>query len=164
MSDIANFGYNLGSINVELYLSVENLNNVRKEDLLLQLQTQNGRLKDISKLISAMTERKAAGKANFNGEPEYMDLIDRIREDNKDPQTGQSILPSHQYDWNDERTIDIALQGLNDQVKIIGQEVNQITMYIQQQYQDMHSIAEIARKSCEDIIAGIQSIQRRTGN
>ena len=110
-----------------------------------------------------MTERKAHGKANFNGEPEYMDLIDRIREDNKDPQTGQSILPSHQYEWNDDRTIDIALQGLNDHVKIIGQEVNQITMYIQQQYQDMHSIAEIARKSCEDIIAGIQSIQRRTG-
>ena len=161
---VANHGYNLGAIYLDLYQKAEAHNKVSKDNLMQQLTEQNTNLKDISRLISAMTERKSSGKANFNDEPEYVELIDRIRENNKDPRTGQSILPAHQYNWNDERTIDIALQGLNDHVKIIGQEVNHITMLIQQQYQDMNSTAETARKSTELTIAEIQAIQRRTGN
>lgn len=159
-----NFGYNLGYAYLDLYQKMENQNRVSRDDLLVQLQTQNSNLKDISRLISAMTERKTSGKADFHDEPEYIELIDRIRESNRDAHTGQSIIPNHQYIWNDERTIEIALQGLNDHVKIIGQEVNHVTMLIQQQYQDMHSVAETARKSCDIVIEEIRSIQRRTGH
>jgi hypothetical protein len=164
MSDVTHFGYNLGAMYLDLYQRMEDQSSITKENLLYSLQSHNSNLKDVSRLISAMTERKAKGSANFNSEPEFIELIDRIRENNKDPKTNQSILPPHQYHWNDERTIEIALQGLNDQVKIISQEVNHVTMLIQQQYQDMHSVAETSRKSCELVIEEIKSIQRRTGH
>lgn len=157
-------GYNIGAIYLDMYQRLEDHNAVEKDNLLKQLQSHNSNLKDISRLIAAFTERKSKGDANFQNEPEYIELIDRIRESNKDPHTGQSILPPHQYRWNDEKTIEIALQGLNDHVKILSQEVNHVTMLIQQNYQDMHSFSETTRKSVELMIEEIRSVLRRTGN
>ena len=164
MSSSSGFGYNVGALYLDMYQKLEDHNAIEKDRLLQELQSHNSNLKDISRLIQAFTERKSKGDANFNNEPEYIALIDRIRENNKDPHTGQSILPPHQYRWNDERTIEIVLQGLSDHVKIISQEVNHSTMLIQQNYQDMQSFSETTRKSIELIIEEIRSVLRRTGN
>jgi hypothetical protein len=59
--------------------------------------------------------------------------------------------------------MEILVQGLNDHVKIIGQQANKITMLIQQEYHDMNSITDSARKFIEMINESIRSIQNRTG-
>ncbi|MBM3207512.1 MAG: hypothetical protein FJZ57_02755 [Chlamydiae bacterium] len=156
-------GYNIGLMYTDLYLQAEAASNKKKDALLLELQSHNDNLKDVAKLVSALTEKKASGKADFSHSPEFKDLIDRIWEKNKDPETNQSVIPSHQYCWKDENSIDIALQGLNDRVKILGQEANNVTMYIQQEYHDMNAITDSAKKFLEMINETIRTIQSRTG-
>jgi hypothetical protein len=159
----AECGYNIGQIYADLYLQAESVSNKKKNDLLEELQNHNNNLKDVAKLISALTEKKESGKADFSHSPEFIDLIDRVYEQNKDEQTQQSVIPSHQYFWKDEASIDIALQGLNDRVKILGQEASNITMYIQQEYHDMNAITDSAKKFLDMINEAIRTIQSRTG-
>jgi hypothetical protein len=153
---------NLGLLAIELVIKAEENSNRKKQLLLEQMQGHNSNLKDISQLIRALTECKAQGKANFS-EDAMRDLIDRVREKNRDPNTLKSVVADNQYNWKDEASIEITLQALNDQVKIIGQELNQITMLIQQEYQDMDGVIQSGRKLIELIGEGMRSIQGRTG-
>ncbi|MCX6988349.1 MAG: hypothetical protein NTZ52_02425 [Chlamydiae bacterium] len=153
---------NLGLLAIQTLASAELHSDRKKQQLLAEMQGYNGSLKDISELIRALTERKAQGKADFS-EPQFRDLIDRVRESNRDPHTQQSVVPDYQYNWPSESSIDITLQGLNDRVKIIGQELNQIMMGIEQEYKDMDGILQAGRELAKLIQESIRSIQSRTG-
>jgi hypothetical protein len=142
---------------------MEERNSCDKDNLMQKLQQHNKNLKDITTLINAMTERKAKGKADFSGDAEMRDLIDTIRNEHMDARTGQSILPSHQYSWNDEKRIDDCIHTLQAHTEIISKEVNHIMMTIQQNYQEIQAVAKTAQESCQREIEAIQNIQRRSG-
>jgi hypothetical protein len=91
--------HNIGMEYLSLFREAEQHTNSKKDNLLSDLDNHNNNLKDISFFLSAITERKKTGKVDFVGEPNYMDLIDKIRENNIDVSTGQSIIPAHNYSW-----------------------------------------------------------------
>jgi adenylate kinase family enzyme len=151
-------GYNLSMEFVHAHEKAYNTRKMSKDALMTQLSAQNEQLKELSRFINALVQRKESGKADFHDEPEFMDLIDRIREAHIDPRTGESIIPAHQYKWDTEKEIETVLQVLNDHVKIIAQDVNQTTMLISQDTQDTIQLTEISYKTIDMLIRHIESI------
>lgn len=156
-------GYNPGLAFIQAHEQVYQARHASKENILHQLETYNMQIKDLSKLITEITQRKPSGKADFSDEPEFMDLIDRIREAHTDPHTHASIIASHKYSWTDEREMDIVLQAMNDRVKILSQDENIQTMYLNQEFQDTTQISDIAKKCIDGQARHIDGLNQKMG-
>lgn len=163
MSANTNYGYNVGAIFLkELYNPVNDYKHSLEEDLLSKLQGRNDRLKDLSRLISEMTKRKSSGNANFNGEQDMIEIIDRIRASDRD-ENGRSVIEDHKYHWSSEDDINTQIQALNDLTKRLGDEANLDLMRIQHVKQDKTQVTETTKKAIEEQIELVRIMQRRVG-
>ncbi len=158
-----NCGYNVGLAFIQAHATAYDSRDLAKNQCLQKLHEYNAHLKDLSTLINALVQKKNSGKADFQSDPEMMNLIDRIRATHEDPSTHQSILPPHQYSWQSEKEIEAILQLLNDHVKILSGEINQTTMQLSQETQDTLQLTEISYKTIDMLIRHIESILAKMG-
>ena len=164
MSVEQNHGYNVARIFLEeLYKPVNDYKQVTEDNLLDKLSERNMRLKDLSRLIQELTNRKPSGNANFEGDDTMCEIISRIRDSDKD-ENGLSVIENNKYSWKSESEINAQIEALNNTVKRLGDESNLDLMRIQHIKQDKTQSTESTKKAIEEQIELIKIMQRRAGN
>lgn len=151
-------GYNVAYEMVQAHSKVQDARQIEKDAIVQKLEEHHVQLKDLSAVITELTNKKSTGKASFNDSPELIALLDRVREANRDSHTKHSIIPDNTYSWNSEKEIENILTVLNDHVKIIAGEINTETMRMQEEYKVTLEITDISQKTLDMLIRFIESI------
>jgi hypothetical protein len=137
------YGYNIGYHAIHLGESYfthsdhQIFEHTNKNDAIVnQLRT----IKDA--IVSLNNDRKATQKIDYSKNWEKRDLIDKVREINP------NLVSPNCYAWK-EGEIDAFIDSLNNEAKLLTNDMNIKTMNITQLFQDRNKIVEILAKIIE---------------
>jgi len=137
------YGYNMGLHSIQL----ANAYFDHSDHRIFEHTRENDEIIDKLRLIkdgivSLNNDRKASQKIDYTKNPEKRELINKIREINPK-------LVSHDcYAWKEEE-IDAFIDSLNNEAKLLTNDMNIKTMNITQLFQDRNKIVEALAKIIE---------------
>jgi hypothetical protein len=145
----------LGIYNKKFSQIEDNTNNLISE--LNQISTEIGQ---IQKLSTALTHAKKEKKADFTNDEEMKQIIDSIQA--FAPGVLGHVGQADLYVFKTEADIDSAIKGLDGQVQMHMNLVQQKTMFISECYEQKGRLTENAQELIKMIIRHLESIVSKT--
>lgn len=158
MGEIETYGYNLTPIFLDAQERTYNRLEGKIGDYISQLSLLNEQNRDLQKLIAQLAHAKKDKKADFTRDEETKTAIDAIKEFAPTIFGNINLTNGQQYIWKTEEEIETTLTLLDNQVKAQVAEVNKVTMFINQGYEDRIQYTDNAQKTLEMMIRHIESI------
>ena len=147
------FGYNIQLEMCNAYERFFSHKEVELNGLIDQISQANLETKTISDLMNKLAHaKKTDKKTDFSNDQEVRTWIDHIHERNP------TIFEENRYRLKNEEEIDVVIQGLDAEQKMIAAEMNQHMMTITNKYEDRSQMTEQARQVLKEASDHIQSI------
>lgn len=154
---MVNTGYNIQSEVCTVYGKFFDQQENKLNELIDKIAHGNTDAKTVSNLVNKLTHlKKTSKKGNFSDDPEVRQWIDHIHERNPTIFGNGSL-----YFFKDEDSIDVVVQALDGELKMISTEMNQHMMLINNEYETRSQMTENSRQILKEASDFLQSIVRK---
>lgn len=150
------YGYNMAKVFVELQQKVSDRLEKKINESLISLAELNDQNRSLQQLLTALTlaskktaesdKKKGNEGADFSKDEEVKRAIEHIRSFAPDLFGHVNFESGEHYIWKTDSDIQTTLQVIDSRVKMHVTEVNKLTMFINQDYEDRIQYTDCAQK------------------
>lgn len=162
------YGYNMAAIFVELQAQVSERLEQKISDSLLSLSQLNDQNRALQQLLTHLTlaskntheQEKDKDKkgVDFSKDEEVKRIIDQVHSFAPELFGHVNFDKGEHYLWKSDHDIQATLQVIDNRVKMHVTEINKLTMFINQDYEDRIQYTDSAQKTLEMMTRHIDAI------